>query len=113
MSIEVPVVRPRRRLARHVYGALLVAGLSLFGLHEAFHFADWLSWGLGVDALPWARKALWPFFGAHDLFGDVSHAIVNLVVLAALGAALWREFRRSLPDIPANGCSRKEYWLQD
>jgi len=74
----------RRRRTR----ILFVAALSLFGLHEAFHFADWLAWGLDVHALGSVRDALWPFFGAHDTFGYVSHAIVNLTVLVALGWAL-------------------------
>ena len=99
----MPIVRSRRRLARRrrrrrtrlrtFVVALYVAAVSLFLLHEFFHFADWTVWGLRWDGLQGIRDVLWPFFGAHDLFGYVSHAIVNLVVLAALGGALWRAFR--------------------
>ena len=72
--------------------------MSLFGLHEIFHFADWTVWGLRWDGLQGVRDVLWPFFGAHDVFGYVSHAIVNLVVLAALGWALRQALRRPFPD---------------
>ena len=91
----MPSVRPRRRVARDVaFRALLVAALSLFAFHEAFHFADWLDWGLGMGTLVVARDALWPFFGAHNTFGYVMHAIVNLSVLLALGWAFIQSQRK-------------------
>ena len=70
--------------------ALVGSAFGLFAAHELYHFTDWFSWGLGHDDLRPVRDALWPFFGAHDLFGYVSHAIVNLAVLAALGWAFVR-----------------------
>ena len=87
--------RLRRRRVPRLRLALVASALGLFAAHELFHFADWLSWGLGYDGLRSLRDALWPFFGAHDLFGYVSHAIVNLAVLAALGWALIRALRTS------------------
>ena len=81
---------------RRMYASTVVAALSAFLAHELFHFVDWLSWGLGHDDLRTVRDALWPFFGAHDLFGYVSHAIVNLTVLVALGWAFVRTLRSSV-----------------
>jgi len=66
----------------------LIVALGLFFAHEAFHLADWLNWGLGWDGLASVRQGLWPAFGAHDTFGYVSHAIVNVSVLLALGWAI-------------------------
>jgi len=47
VSIEVPVVRPRRRLARHAHGALLLPGLSLSSLPD-------VAWRTG----PWSKSSL-------------------------------------------------------
>lgn len=79
-----------------MYASTVVAALSAFAVHELYHFADWLSWGLGYNGLRTVRDALWPFFGAHDLFGYVSHAIVNIAVLLALGWAFVRALRSSV-----------------
>lgn len=83
----------RRRRVSRLRLALVASALSLFVAHELYHFVDWLSWGLDYDGLRSLRDALWPFFGAQDTFGYVSHAIVNLAVLAALGWAFVRAVR--------------------
>lgn len=78
--------KPSKNLTGRLF---LPSALVLFGLHELFHFADWLRWGLGVDALSSVRRALYPAFGAHDVFGYVSHAITQgLAFLALLWAFL-------------------------
>lgn len=71
---------------------LLLFSLAAFGAHELYHFADWLDWGLGHDWLANAREGLFPAFGAHDLFGYVSHAGTSALTLAGL---LWAFLRAS------------------
>lgn len=67
-------------------------------LHETFHFADWLTWGAGLERLwpfsPEVRDLLYGFYGAHNLIGYVAHALTGGLRLSALGAGFLYLLRR-------------------
>ena len=79
-------MRPLRRLARQRYVVVvLVAALSLLGLHSAFHVWEWLWW-----PPPSILEAL---YGHHEV-GRGFHAVTEAVVVVALAAGLWTCLRR-------------------
>src|SRR5437899_2966928 len=98
------------------------SALFLFLLHEMYHLADAMVWGLGSDGLRSVRLALYPLFGAQDLAGVAAHAFVNAFVLAALVLLLarrrpslailvdkYRYYRRVLR-LPPRIAAAKAWW---
>jgi len=105
-------LRSRGRLARRARRlALPLAALSLFGLHELYHFADWLSWGLGYDGLRNVATTLYPYFGQHGFLSYVVHVLVSAVVLAALVTYCLTSWRGDAGRSRAGKRGRATSWL--
>jgi len=105
-------LRSRGRLARRARRlALPLAALSLFGLHELYHFADWLSWGVGYDGLRNVATTLYPYFGQHGILSYVVHVIVSAVVLVALVTYCLTSWRGDVDRSRAGRRDRATNWL--
>ncbi len=90
---------PHPSVRGRVFFRLLFAAVVVgpFLLHELFHFADWLVWGLNFHGVDAVRTALYPYFGAEDMLGFVSHAVVNGWTLAMILYLAWSYLRAKWP----------------
>lgn len=73
-------------------------------LHDVYHLADWVDWGLGSPALLPIADLLFPLYGSHDLVGFSVHAITQLLAWVAVFLLVWWG-RPPLKVRRARGCS--------